>query len=90
LAAGDPLDTTMAVQLGANALIGPGVNDPEVYGFIAMGCVVTDGMFGFIFAMVESWQGAQKPSQEEVVRMIVQLVQQGFATICGEAVREAT
>jgi hypothetical protein len=36
--------------------------------------------------MVESWQGAREPSQEEVVRMIVQLVQQGFVTISGQAV----
>jgi hypothetical protein len=55
----------------------------------AMVSVVTDGMFGFIFAMVESWQVAREPSQEEVVRMIVQLVQlvqQGFPTISGQAV----
>ena len=123
--AGEPLDTSMAVQLGANALIGLLVDEPEVYGFIvrsmrasdrgvldnplvrtlhdrvqmlisllapdadkAMVSVVTDGMFGFIFAMVESWQVAREPSQEEVVRMIVQLVQQGFATISGQDVPE--
>jgi AcrR family transcriptional regulator len=127
LAAGEPLDTTAAVQLGASALIGLLVDDPEVYGFIqrsmrasdrsvldnplvrtlhdrvemlisllapdadkAMVSVVTDGMFGFIFAMVESWQVAQEPSQEEVVRVIVRLVQQGFATISGQRVTEAS
>jgi len=126
LAAGEP-DTTMAVQLGANALIGLLVDDPEIYGFIvrsmrasdrgvldnplvrtlhdrvqmlisllapdadlAMVSVVTDGMLGFIFAMVESWQVAREPSQEEVVRLIVQLVQQGFATISGQAVPDAS
>ena len=52
----------------------------------AMVSVVTDGMFGFIFAMVESWQVAREPSQEEVVRMIVLLVQDGFATISGQRV----
>jgi hypothetical protein len=52
--------------------------------------VVTDGMFGFIFAMVESWQVAREPSQEEVVRMIVQLVEQGFATISGQVASEAS
>jgi hypothetical protein len=52
--------------------------------------VVTDGMFGFIFAMVESWQVAREPSQEEVVRLIVQLVEQGFATISGQAVPDAS
>ena len=123
LAADEPLDTAMAVQLGASALIGLLVDEPEIYGFIvrsmrasdrgvldnplvrtlhdrvqmlisllapdadkAMVSVVTDGMFGFIFAMVESWQVAREPSEEEVVRMIVQLVQQGFATISGQAV----
>ena len=125
LAVGEPLDTAMAVELGANALIGLLVDEPEIYGFIvrsmrdsdrgvldnplvrslhdrvqmlisllapaadkAMVSVVTDGMFGFIFAMVESWQGAREPSQEEVVRLIVQLVQQGFATISGQPVAE--
>jgi AcrR family transcriptional regulator len=127
LAAGDPLDTTAAVQLGASALIGLLVDEPEVYGFIqrsmrssdrgvldnplvrllhdrvemlisllapdadkAMVSVVTDGMFGFIFAMVESWQVAQAPSQEEVVHVIVRLVQQGFTTISGQRVTEAS
>jgi AcrR family transcriptional regulator len=127
LAAGEPLDTTAAVQLGAHALIGLVVDDPEVYGFIqrsmrasdlgvldnplvrilhdrvemlisllapdadkAMVSVVTDGMFGFIFAMVESWQVAQEPSQEEVERVIVRLVQQGFTTISGQRVAEAS
>jgi AcrR family transcriptional regulator len=127
LAAGEPLDTAVAVQLGANALIGLLVDEPEIYGFIvrsmrasdrgvldnplvrtlhdrvqmlisllapdadrAMVSVVTDGMFGFIFAMVESWQVAREPSQEEVVRLIVQLVDQGFATISGQAVPDAS
>ena len=126
LADSEPLDTSMAVQLGASAVIGLLVDEPEVYGFIvrsmrdsdrgvldnplvrtlhdrvgmlisllapdadkAMVSVVTDGMFGFIFAMVESWQVAQEPSQEEVVRMIVTLVQQGFTTISGQPVAEA-
>jgi AcrR family transcriptional regulator len=127
LADSEPLDTAMAVQLGASALIGLLVDEPEVYGFIvrsvrdtdrgvldnplvrtlhdrvgmlitllapdadaAMVSVVTDGMFGFIFAMVESWQVARKPSEEEVVRMIVLLVQQGFAAISGHAIPEAS
>ncbi len=121
LADSEPLDTSMAVQFGASALIGLLVDEPEVYGFIvrsmrdsdrgvldnplvrtlhdrigmlisllapdadkAMVSVVTDGMFGFIFAMVESWQAAGEPSQEEVVRMIVTLVQQGFTTLNGQ------
>ena len=127
LAQSEPLDTSMAVQLGASAVIGLLVDEPEVYGFIvrsmrdsdrgvldnplvrtlhdrvgmlisllapdadkAMVSVVTDGMFGFIFAMVESWQVAREPSQEEVVRMIVTLVQQGFTTISGQVVPEAS
>ncbi|HEY1650887.1 MAG TPA: TetR/AcrR family transcriptional regulator [Acidimicrobiales bacterium] len=56
----------------------------------AMVSVVTDGMFGFIFAMVESWQVSREPSQEEVVRMIVTLVQQGFTTISGQAIPESS
>jgi AcrR family transcriptional regulator len=45
--------------------------------------VMTHGMLGFIFAVVESWQVAQTPSQEELVETIVTLVQQGFGTIGG-------
>jgi AcrR family transcriptional regulator len=127
LADSEPVDTASAVQLGASALIGLLVDEPEVYGFIvrsmrasdrgvldnplvrtlhdrvgmlisllapdadkAMVSVVTDGMFGFVFAMVESWQVARKPSQEEVVRMIVLLVEQGFAIISGQRVPEAS
>jgi hypothetical protein len=51
----------------------------------AMVSVITDGMFGFVFAMVESWQAVREPSQEEVVGMIVRLVQQGFAVVSGQA-----
>jgi AcrR family transcriptional regulator len=127
LADSEPLDTSMAVQLGASALIGLLVDEPEIYGFIvrsmrdsdrgvldnplvrtlhervgmlisllapdadkAMVSVVTDGMFGFIFAMVESWQVAREPSQEEVARMIVTLVQHGFSIISGQVVPEAS
>ncbi len=127
LADSEPLDTSMAVQLGARALIGLLVDEPEIYGFIvrsmrdsdrgvldnplvrtlhdrvgmlisllapdadkAMVSVVTHGMFGFIFAMVESWQVAQEPSEEEVVRMIVTLVEQGFIAIGGQVVPEAS
>jgi AcrR family transcriptional regulator len=127
LADSEPLDTSMAVQFGASALIGLLVDEPEVYGFIvrsmrdsdrrvldnplvrtlhdrigmlisllapdadkAMVSVVTDGMFGFIFAMVESWQAAGEPSQEEVVRMIVTLVQQGFTTLNAPMVQETS
>lgn len=122
LAGRRPLDTTVAVRLGANALIGLVADEPEIYGFIvrsmrtsdrgildnplvrtlhdrvqilisllapqadkAMVSVITDGMFGFVFAMVESWQAVREPSQEEVVGMIVRLVQQGFAVVSGQS-----
>lgn len=42
------------------------------------------------FAMLEPWQVAREPSREEVVRMIVQLVQQGFATISGQSLAEGS
>ncbi|HEY3843009.1 MAG TPA: TetR/AcrR family transcriptional regulator [Acidimicrobiales bacterium] len=48
--------------------------------------VVTYGLFGFIFAAVESWQAGQEPSQEVLVDTIVTLVQSGFAAVGGPAV----
>jgi AcrR family transcriptional regulator len=47
--------------------------------------VLTYGLFGFVFATVESWQVSQTPSQAELVDTIVKLVQQGFAAIGGPA-----
>jgi AcrR family transcriptional regulator len=49
----------------------------------AMVSVVTHGVFGFIFAMVESWQDAREPSQEELVATLAALIQQGFTAIGG-------
>lgn len=52
--------------------------------------VVTHGMFGFLFAAVESWQVLQTPSQEELVETIVTLVQQGFQAIGGPGLLAST
>jgi AcrR family transcriptional regulator len=51
----------------------------------AMISTITYGMFGFIFAAVESWQITQAPSQEALVDTIVILVQRGFHAIGGPA-----
>jgi AcrR family transcriptional regulator len=45
--------------------------------------VMTHGMFGFIFAVVESWQVTKTPSQDELVDTIVTLVQHGFHAVGG-------
>jgi AcrR family transcriptional regulator len=47
--------------------------------------VTTHGMFGFIFAAVESWQSTQRISQDELVDTIVTLVQHGFHAVGGPA-----
>jgi AcrR family transcriptional regulator len=47
--------------------------------------VLTHGMFGFIFATVESWQATQTISQDQLVDTIVSLVQRGFSAIGGPA-----
>jgi AcrR family transcriptional regulator len=51
--------------------------------------VITDGMFGFIFAAVESWQASRKPSQEAVADTIVTLVQSGYEALAAPAVPAA-
>jgi AcrR family transcriptional regulator len=45
--------------------------------------VMTHGMFGFIFAVVESWQATRSPSQEDLVDTIVTMVQHGFQALGG-------
>lgn len=47
--------------------------------------VVLDGLFGFVFAAVESWRATQELSQEDLVNTIVKLVEYGFAAIGGPA-----
>ncbi len=47
--------------------------------------VVTHGMFGFIFAAIESWQASQVPSQSELLDTIVTLVEHGFSAVGGPA-----
>jgi AcrR family transcriptional regulator len=51
----------------------------------AMVSTLTHGMFGFIFAAVESWQATQTLSQDDLVDTIVSLVQGGFHAIGGPA-----
>jgi AcrR family transcriptional regulator len=51
---------------------------------------ITHGLFGFIFAAVESWQISPTISQDALVDTIVTLVQRGFAAIGGPAVELAS
>jgi AcrR family transcriptional regulator len=51
----------------------------------ALVATLTHGMFGFIFAAVESWQASQSVSQDALVDTIVTLVQRGFHAIGGPA-----
>ena len=52
----------------------------------ALLATITHGLFGFIFAAVESWQISPTISQDALVDTIVTLVQRGFAAIGGPAV----
>jgi AcrR family transcriptional regulator len=40
--------------------------------------VLTDGVFGFVFAAVESWQVRQAPPKEELIDTLAQVIRVGF------------
>jgi AcrR family transcriptional regulator len=68
---------TLHARVGIlTALLAPN-GDPAVI------AVMTHGMFGFIFAAVESWQASRQSSQEALVDTIVSIVQRGFNAIGG-------
>lgn len=43
--------------------------------------VLTDGVFGFLFAAVESWQGTRQPPKDELVRLLTAVIGEGFKAL---------
>ena len=43
--------------------------------------VLTDGLFGFVFAAVESWQETRQPDRAEVVRAISTIIRRGVQAV---------
>lgn len=43
--------------------------------------VLTDGLFGFVFAAVESWQETRRPDREELVRVISTIIRRGVQAV---------
>jgi AcrR family transcriptional regulator len=61
------------------SLVAPDANQAQL-------AVVVDGLFGFVFAAVESWHATQEIPQQELVETIVKLVEYGFAAIGGPVI----
>ncbi len=40
--------------------------------------ILTDGVFGFVFAAVESWQSTKRPEKSEMVRTLTVVIKEGF------------
>lgn len=55
-------------------LLAPGL-DPEHL------VVLTDGVFGFLFAAVESWQGTRRLTRDELVRLLTGVIGEGFKAV---------
>jgi AcrR family transcriptional regulator len=43
--------------------------------------VLTDGLFGFLFAAVESWHGTGRPAEEDLVEMLARQIQLGIQEV---------
>ena len=43
--------------------------------------VLTDGLFGFVFAAVESWQETREPDREELVRALSTIIRRGVQAV---------
>ena len=62
-----------------------------VVGFIAPGLptahlrILTDGLFGFVFASVESWQATKKPKKRELIDTLTHVIRTGFAGVAEQA-----
>ncbi len=59
----------------------------QVVGFIAPGVpeahlrILTDGLFGFVLASVESWHEAGTPPKAELVETLTDVIRTGFASV---------
>jgi AcrR family transcriptional regulator len=58
-----------------------------VVGFIAPGVpeahlrILTDGLFGFVFASVESWQATKQPEKGELIDALTRVIRTGFGGV---------
>jgi AcrR family transcriptional regulator len=43
--------------------------------------VLTDGLFGFMFAAVESWHGTGRPAREDLIEMLARQIQSGVQAV---------
>lgn len=43
--------------------------------------VLTDGVFGFLFAAVESWQATKQPPKDELVATLAAVIGEGFKAV---------
>ena len=57
-------------------LLAPGVSDEHL-------AVLTDGVFGFLFAAVESWQATRRPPKDELVQVLTAVIGEGFKALTG-------
>ena len=55
-------------------LLAPGVPDAHL-------AVLTDGVFGFLFAAVESWQATRTLEKDELVRVLTGVISGGFQAL---------
>lgn len=46
--------------------------------------VLTDGLFGFVFAAVESWQETHEPDRDELVRALSTVIRRGLQALADE------
>ena len=46
--------------------------------------VLTDGLFGFVFAAVESWQDTHEPDRDELVRALSTVIRRGLQALADE------
>ena len=46
--------------------------------------VLTDGLFGFVFAAVESWQETREPDRDELVRALSTVIRRGVQAVAEE------
>ncbi len=46
--------------------------------------VLTDGLFGFVFAAVESWQETHEPDRDELVRTLTTIIRRGVQAVADE------
>ncbi len=43
--------------------------------------VLTDGVYGFVFASVESWQATQRPARDRMVELLSRVIQEGIRAV---------